>query len=296
MIQTKGLFTSDEMTTSNRSIHTPSNFTKQNLLYVQEVGHLQSLKPHLCTREKLDSFLFLMVLEGHGSVRIQDRNLTVSAGDCVLIDCMEHYEHISDEKDAWKLAWVHFNGHCARGYYEQFLKYNGNNHAFHVRDKEEWFGIIEKLLDLQKERMVMAELYSAEMLLHLLNKTMDVVAGSALTESSEDKQVAEDVRELINEKYNHSDVLSQLEISLNKPYPELNAVFQKKYGISVEEYIGNRRYNAAKEMLRFTVKPYEQVAVESGIGDVIAMEQMFRSKEEMTAEEYRRRWAGWIRN
>lgn len=295
MIETKGLFTSDEMTLSNRSLHTPSNFAKQNLLYVQEVGYLQSLKPHLCTREKLDSFLFLVVLEGQGTVRIRDRNLTISAGDCVFIDCMEHYEHISDEEHAWKLAWVHFNGHCVRGYYELFLKYNGSNHAFHVKDKESWFELIQKLLDLQKERTVMAELYAAEELLRLLNRTMDAVAGSGLVEGFEEQQIAEDARELINEKYHQSDILSLLEDSLQKPYSELNTVFQKKFGISIEEYIGNRRYNAAKEMLRFSVKPMEEVAMESGIGDVIAMEQMFCSKEEMTADEYRRRWAGWIR-
>ena len=40
MIKKEGLFATDMVTKSDRCIHTPSNFAKQNLLYVQEVGFL----------------------------------------------------------------------------------------------------------------------------------------------------------------------------------------------------------------------------------------------------------------
>lgn len=296
MIQTKDLFTTDEMTKSTRSLHTPGNFAKQNLLYVQEVGHLQSLQPHRCIREKLDSFLFMMVLEGQGSLELQGRKIEISKGDCAFIDCMEHYEHISDEEEGWKLAWVHFNGHSARGYYEQFLKFNGNSHAFHVKDVKTWFASIEKLLELQKDKSVMAELYSGEELVHLLNAIMDTVAGSAIVESKKDKQIAENARELINEKYQDTAIMTAIAETLGKDITKVGEIFQKTYGITLEEYIGNRRYNSAKEMLRFTVKPIDVVAKESGIGDVIAMQDMFRSRDGMTVEEYRQKWAGWIRS
>lgn len=70
--------------------------------------------------------------------------------------------------------------------------------------------------------------------------------------------------------------------------------FAQHYGISIDEYVDNRRLNAAKELLRFSVKPVAQVAAASGIGDVAAMQQMFREKEGMSAEEYREKWAQWI--
>lgn len=76
---------------------------------------------------------------------------------------------------------------------------------------------------------------------------------------------------------------------------DIGAVFKNAYGISIEEYISRRRYNAAKELLRFSVKPMEEVAMESGIGDLISMQQMFIQNDGMSADEYRRKWAGWIR-
>ena len=63
----------------------------------------------------------------------------------------------------------------------------------------------------------------------------------------------------------------------------------------MEEYISSRRFNAAKELLRFSIKPVEKVAKEAGIGDMIVMQQMFRENEGMTAEEYRAKWAQWVR-
>lgn len=44
------MFATEGMTSSDRSLHTPGDYAQQNLLYVQEVGRLKSLKPHRCIR------------------------------------------------------------------------------------------------------------------------------------------------------------------------------------------------------------------------------------------------------
>ena len=56
MIKRESLFSTGGMSQSDRCLHTPGSFAKENLLYVQEVGNLRSLKPHKCVRENLDSF------------------------------------------------------------------------------------------------------------------------------------------------------------------------------------------------------------------------------------------------
>ena len=295
MVKTKDLFSNGGLTQSDRCIHTPGAFAKQNLLYVQEVGRLQSLTPHRCIREKLDSYLFMVVLEGKGSLDIEGTHYEISKGDCALIDCMEHYEHISDEQDAWQLAWVHFNGHAAKGYYDLFMKYNDNRNVFHASETDAWDALIGGLLTRQKERNLQAELHCGEMLLQLLNHIIDSVSDAAVMESEQEKQIAAELRELLNEQYADANVLQTVENTFDAKLQELAAKFTKQYGISIEEYISNRRFIAAKELLRFSIKPIEEVAKESGIGDRIVMQQMFREKEGMTAEEYRAKWAAWIR-
>lgn len=295
MVQREELYTTVTMTKSERYLHTPGSFARQNLLYVQEVGHLKSLQPHRCVREKLDSFLILVVLEGKGMLTIGGKEIAVNMGDCAWIDCMGHYEHISDEKDAWKLAWVHFNGRSARAFYELFVKLNKSEPIFHAEDTEEWFELIKNIMACQREKSILSELACGEQLMHLLNKAVKCAADSDVLQNEQEKQAAAQVREFINEQYSEKNVLELVSDEFGKSMDDIGASFKNAYGIGMEEYISRRRYNAAKELLRFSVKPMETVATESGIGDLIAMQQMFIQNEGMSAEEYRRKWAGWIR-
>ena len=41
MVKKEDIYTTVAMTKSERYLHTPGSFAKQNLLYVQEVGHLE---------------------------------------------------------------------------------------------------------------------------------------------------------------------------------------------------------------------------------------------------------------
>ncbi len=295
MVRREDIYTTVAMTKSERYLHTPGSFARNNLLYVQEVGHLESLQPHRCIRENLDSFLILVVLEGKGTLTIGSREINVAKGDCAWIDCMGHYEHISDEKDAWKLAWVHFNGRGARAFYELFVKLNNSLSIFHVENTDDFFEVIKDIMACQREKSILSELVCGEQLMHLLSKAFKCVADSAVLEDEQEKLIIAEMREFINEQYAEKNVLELVSNEFGKIVADIGMAFRGAYGISIEEYISRRRYNAAKELLRFSVKPMEAVALESGIGDVILMQQLFIQNEGMSADEYRQKWAGWIR-
>ncbi|MCD8069739.1 MAG: helix-turn-helix domain-containing protein [Lachnospiraceae bacterium] len=295
MIREKSLFSDEKTTRSERALHTPGAFARQNLLYIQEVGRLESLTPHLCARENLDSWLFLVVLRGKGSLKVGERHYSIKKGDCAFVNCRERYEHISDEEDAWKLAWVHFNGHSAGGYYQLFRRYNQGSHVFSVEDVDEWNARIGEMLEAQRPNSFHTELRCGELLLSLLNQVIDTVADCSAVETEQEEELADTVREVLNEQYSGPDILQKLENHFGRTVQELNETFSRRYGVSIEEYVSNRRLNAAKELLRFSIKPLETIAQESGIRDIIVMQQMFRESEGMTAEEYRAKWAAWIR-
>ena len=54
--------------TSNRILATPSAYARKHYLFVQEVGTLQSLEPHVSKRQNLNSFLFFIVMDGEGTL------------------------------------------------------------------------------------------------------------------------------------------------------------------------------------------------------------------------------------
>lgn len=91
----------------------------ENLNYIQEIGKLKSIKPHISTRKELDSFLFFIIQKGSGTVTVNGVDYHVNEGDVVFLNCQDNYQHISDENSQWELTWIHFNGINA----QPFLNY-----------------------------------------------------------------------------------------------------------------------------------------------------------------------------
>ena len=54
-------------------------------------------------------------------------------------------------------------------------------------------------------------------------------------------------------------------------------------------------FNAAKELLRFSIKPIHEVIEESGIRNSDLFRRLFLDSEGMSAEEYRMKWAQWVK-
>lgn len=145
-------FSSKGICESRRQLHTPSAFARSALFYVQEVGTLKSIRSHLCKREHLESFLFILVLSGSGQITCEGAVKPLSGGDCALIDCSRPYSHQSSDDDPWELMWIHFNGCTAHSYYSYFIK-NIPAGVFHTDDVTLFSGPILQLLEAATERI-----------------------------------------------------------------------------------------------------------------------------------------------
>lgn len=288
------LFTTEGITQSVRNIHTPGIFAKENLLFIQEIGHLKSLTPHRCIREELDSFLFMFVLSGSGTLEVNEKHYDLKAGNCALISCMDHYEHISNEKDAWELGWVHFNGNIAKPYYDLFYKHNGDN-LIQDSDIVKWNSLLDKLIIKQNQKSLISELECGELLLQLLNSLVEIAIKKASGMSKLNDISINNIREYLGDEYSNDDVLDKLVEKYEVSLDTITVEFQKYYGISINEYLIFKRFNAAKELLRFTIRPIDEIVTCSGLKDINLMQKLFIENEKMTAEEYRMKWAQWIK-
>ena len=103
---------------SNRTLYIPSEFAKKSLLYLQEVGTSTTYSSSTNSRDKLDSFLFFIVVDGSGTLKYNNRTIKLTKGMCTYIDCNKPYSHTSDN---WTIRWVHFNGLNSRDIYTKYL-------------------------------------------------------------------------------------------------------------------------------------------------------------------------------
>lgn len=293
------LMIDENVTQSERLIHTPSSFARKNLYYAQETGRLKSLREHVCIRENMESYLFFTVLDGRGIVSTGGKCYEARKGDAVLLDCRKHYEHKSDVAEPWEIQWVHFNGSAIASLFEVFTEGNVGNPVFTPGRSSKYAQLLDELNKALENNNVIAEINQSVIMERLLLQCLnDVVDGRDLSFDNMDEMeedTFEALRESVNEHMSEDNLERILAIQYGLQPEALSELFQKKYGISLGDYILNRKLNKAKELLRFTIKSIDEIVAESGIDDEESLRKMLQESDNITLEDYRKKWAQWIK-
>ena len=243
----------------------------------------------------MDSFLFVGVLDGMGTITTGGEVHRMKKGSCALLNCMERYTHESSEEAPWELMWVHFNGSMAKAYFELFMEHNGQKNIFEPGQIKELRNFISQLMELQKEKDLESELKSGKILLELMNECLFAVMRQGREGQEKYKKICNEIRENVNRNYQDENLLRKCAEKFVMGEEELDACFEKNYGITLRDYIVNRRFTAAKELLRFTAKPVKEIIEESGIRNDDLFRRLFKDGEGMSAEEYRMKWSQWVK-
>ena len=273
---------------SDRIIATPSAYAKEHFLYVQETGTLQSIEPHISQRKNLNSFLFLTVLSGEGTLNYNNTSYYLKSGDCVWIDCRQEYSHESSAAFPWKLMWVHFYGNAAATFYHSYLA-AGNHFVFTPKDNTLFTECLTNLYNIQKDNNSFTELMAHKYLTDIITLcyTENHNTGKEnISPSHSLAQVRTYLDEHDTEKINLEDLANRFFISKF----HLSREYKRIYGITIGNDITARRISRAKSLLRFTKQSVEQIAVASGFQDAAYFIKVFKNAENMTPLEYRKMW------
>lgn len=271
---------------SSRILATPTAFARNNFLYVQEVGSLQSLSPHISRRDNLESFLFFVVTKGRGSLIYHGQKYTLNTGDCVFLNCLEEYAHESSQEDPWELFWVHFYGNQAPLLYRHFQELGGD-FCFHPGNLSLFLNTLEILFETQKNPRNSREILSHRYLTDLIALCIDEIGNSG----------TDSITEKINDIQNYLDLHFAEKISLDDLSERyfiskfhLSREFKKITGTTIGNYLTAKRVSHAKRQLRFTNLPLDAIALECGLSDTSYFVKVFKNAEGMTPGEYRSRW------
>lgn len=271
---------------SSRILATPTTFAKQNFLYVQEVGSLQSLSPHVSRRDNLESFLFFIVTSGKGTLTYHGQTFPLVAGDCVYLDCLEEYAHESSRDEPWELSWVHFHGLQAPMLYRHFLDLGGN-FLFHPGNLSLFLDTLEILFETQKNPENSTELLSHRYLTDLISLCVDEIGRS---ESSSITEKIHDIQDYLDLHFAEKISLDSLAQQYFISKFHLSREFKKLTGTTIGNYLTAKRVSHAKKQLRFTSLPLDGIARECGLSDTSYFVKVFKQAEGMTPGEYRSRW------
>ncbi|MBW8308897.1 MAG: AraC family transcriptional regulator [Candidatus Paracaedibacteraceae bacterium] len=281
-------YASSEITHSSRIICTPSQFAKSSMMYVQEIGRLRSLKSHISKRQNLDSFLFILILSGKGTLSYKGKKYELEKSSYAFIDCKEPYSHQSSDNDPWELFWVHFNGYPLESYYDYYMKRIGfpvsktENPAYYIET-------LEKIFSNSNGKSTDNELISSSLLNNLVTTIISSKVTNSLTPDKDNNKMFQ-IMEFINQNYKTKINLDMLSTNFYISKYHLSREFKKNYGVTITYYIINKRITYAKGLLRFTNLQISEIARTCGIEDNSYFNKQFIKIEGMTATEYRKQW------
>ena len=99
---------------SRRLIHTPSQLARTSLFYLQEIGVLSCEADFCSKRDALDSFLFLFVPRGHGTLSYMGNTYNLKPGCIAWINCNHGYSYKSSSESPLELIWIHCCSHSMK--------------------------------------------------------------------------------------------------------------------------------------------------------------------------------------
>lgn len=275
---------------SSRVIYTPSPFARANLIHLQEAGRLQARSPHESRRTGLSSYLCFTVLSGAGELEYDGSSFDLFAGDCVFLDCRRPYLHRTGDR-LWQLRWAHFNGPNMAAIYKKYQE-RGGKPCFTPRDSDAFAALLADLHKIAASEDYLRDMRLYEKLTALLTLLMEESwQPEAAPRPGGKKQNAQQVKEYLDAHFAEPVTLDALaeRFYISKYY--LTRVFREQFGISVGGYLTRLRITHAKQLLRFSDLPVEQIGRACGLRDANYFSRVFRKVEGAAPGEYRRRWA-----
>lgn len=276
-----------EQTVSNRILVTPSSYARSQYLFVQEVGTLKSLAPHISRREKLESFLFFLVLEGEGSVSCEQQVYHLKAGHCVWLDCRRPYSHESSAEHPWSLMWVHFYGVQAPEFYKNYL-HRGGAMVFLPSTFSRYMETLQSLYNLQSGKDALSDLLCHKYLTDLISFVFQDTLP--MTQKLSVPQKFMDIQSYLKKHYQEKITLDSLTDAFYISKYHLAREYQRLFGTTVLNDLTLIRLSHAKRQLRFSTENIEEIALSCGFQTSAYFIKVFKKYENMTPLEYRRKW------
>ena len=99
-------------------VHTPSDFTKNNLFYIRLEALYTCGPRYEVRRTGLNSFLLFYIREGEMLFEYEGRTFTARKKDIVFLDCMLPHRYRALTRVSF--YWFHFDGSSSRAYFDYF--------------------------------------------------------------------------------------------------------------------------------------------------------------------------------
>ena len=270
---------------SNSSLfwNTPSELAKKMFYYVIATGHYYCDDNFYVKRDRLDSYQIMYIVNGQGTIELNDKTYKACKGDIVLLDCYKPHMYTTNK---WEALWMHFDGNVSREYVyllsERFdcVFPSGNTVT------------IPKLL-----RRIISSFASGKMIKEpVLSSYIEQILAELFVLSSkyeskinEQESVIDKALDFINNNFCKQIPLEQIAKRAAISKYHFIRTFKKETGHTPHNYIINLRINKAKSLLITSGLQIKAIAFESGFKSEAHFIQTFINRTGMSPSIFRQR-------
>lgn len=224
------------------------------------------------------------VTGGHGSLRIQDASLPVSAGDLIVVNAGVSHTEMSQAEDPMQYVVLGVAGLEALSGEDGYTRMHG------FAQQRQAAGCLDMLLSEAAGSQngyaaICHDLLHIILLLILRQREMGLLPAPRVAKATRECSL---VRRYIDDHFKESITLEQLAAvaHLNKFY--LSHAFQREFGVSPIRYLTQRRIQESRFLLAETDHSLSHIAQVLGFSSLSYFSQCFRRSEGVSPKEYRR--------
>lgn len=260
-------------------IYTPSLTAKKLFFSLTQIGLYQYEPGYRLKRRSLDSFLFMLILEGNCSIRLERQAITASQGSLVFLDCYAPHQY--ESTTGWKALWIHFDGPLARDYYTYLSGKWGN--VMTPSDFQTITYEVEQILKTFQTGSAVCESRLSMEITNILNRLVDMVPK----DSPVPGHTVRDCISYINEHFSESLTLKDLsEKACLSPF-YFTRIFAKEVGMTPYQYLLSTRISTAKFLLKSTSFSVKEIGYRCGFSSESSFCSAFKKWENKTPGKYR---------
>lgn len=255
------------------------------LFYCQIAG-IQSIGPNYYNElAQAKEYMIQYTLEGMGTAIIDGEELTIRAGDVLLLSNYRHHIFRPIPGSPWKIAFVHiFANETVTAIFERFSSHtNGILHG--VRENIVLPHIRRIIMLLQEDPYKNEYAISGE--LYNLLMTLCTHASTVETNAIDNRLLS--VVHYIKNNYNTH--ITMQDILKHSPYSKnhLERCFKRQMHMTIQEYISYLRLKKSQELLLTTNRYFNEIAAQVGLTDYRSLIYLYKKRLGITPTEYKQK-------
>jgi AraC-like DNA-binding protein len=277
--------------TYNHFFNSPSKLTRDNLFYIESIGHYWCDKSFFEDSYYRQNYYLIYIISGKGYIYSQKERVLVTSGQLLFINLNEPYKFYSHKKDPWEILWILFGG-CNTDWFYQSIS-NKSPIIHNIKSTSIIPELLEAIFDLFDKKDIFVDVKSSRLLTDILTEFYIESKSQYNSSRNMDLIYPNPVATIISYvEQNYFRKISLNELSsitfLSQYY--LLRLFKKHTGNTPGEYINNYRLNLGKKLLLEPELNIEQIALSVGFYTHSYFSKMFKKSTGVTPEQFRKQY------